>query len=336
LSVACAGAKNRARLLRNLPRLEQVTVFMRRILLSGLALMFSMGLGVGAIAQQPAPPPGFYIKEIAAPAQPDAIPLATASASGGLADTEQWDDMMGQRSVRNVNRPTLTPVLPAPGHATGAAVVIAPGGAFIMLSMDNEGWPVAHWFADHGVAAFVLKYRLDPTPRATSGFMEALAQRFGAAGQAHQPPDLQQPQAEEDAEAAMGMVRANAARWGVDPHRVGLVGFSAGAMTALRATLADHSESKPDFLGLLYGPMSSVSVPKDAPPLFDALAADDGLFGAQGFGLVSAWREAGRPVEFHYYGQGGHGFGLGKPGTTTQAWPSEFLAWMRMQGFLTR
>ena len=297
-----------------------------------------VGMASVAPAQVSAPPPGFYIKDIAAPAQRDAIPLykGTAPGSDANAAPEQWNDIMGEVTVRNVTVPTVTPVLPAPGKATGAAVVIAPGGAFLMASMQNEGWPVARWFADHGVAAFILKYRLDPTPREDKGFMDALGRRFGAAaaGNGANVPSLSQPLAVADGQAAMRMVRAQASRWGVDPKRIGFVGFSAGAMTALRVALADQPDSHPDFLGLIYGPMEEVQVPADAPPLFSALASDDGLFGKGGFGLVRSWQQASKPVELHFYERGGHGFGMGKAGTTSPGWKEQFLAWMSMHKWL--
>src|SRR5579863_6211523 len=126
------------------------------------------GLATPAIGQ-PAPmalPPAFTFTRIATPQEPGAIPLYSAALAPSAAGTpeEVWDRMgNGQRVARNITRPTITAFLPDPSVATGAAVIVAPGGGFKMLAMDNEGWPVAKWFADHGVAAFVLKYRLNPT-----------------------------------------------------------------------------------------------------------------------------------------------------------------------------
>lgn len=287
---------------------------------------------------QAGPPPGFSIKDIPAPAQPGAIPLYNGVAPGSdpAAQPEQWQDMMGEVAVRNVTVPTLTPYLPPKGKATGAAVIVAPGGAYLMSSMQNEGWPVARWFAAHGVAAFVLKYRLDPTPRDMAGFMNALGERFGgaAARAGAGAPNITQPLAIADGKAAMELVRSRAAEWHIDPKRVGFVGFSAGAMTAMQVTLANDPASRPDFLGYIYGPMEAQAVPADAPPMFAAIASDDGLFGRSGFAVVRSWQEAGKPVELHFYERGGHGFGMGKAGTTSAQWRGSFLDWLATRGLL--
>jgi acetyl esterase/lipase len=292
------------------------------------------------VLAQPGPPPGFYIRDLPAPAQPGALRLYQGTAPGTNADAlpEQWQDIMGEVIVRNVAVPTLTPFLPAKDKATGTAVIIAPGGAYLMASMQNEGWPVAQWFAEHGVAAFVLKYRMDATPRDTAGFMKALGERFGAAGSAadHHAPNLTQPLAVADGQAAMRMVRAHAHEWNIDPDKVGFIGFSAGAMTAMQVTLADEPASRPNFVGYIYGPMTPVNVPASAPPLFAALASDDGLFGSEGFGVISAWHTAGKSVELHFYEKGGHGFGMGKAGTTTPEWKESMLDWLGTHGFAVR
>ena len=129
------------------------------------------------------------------------------------------------------------------------------------------------------------------------------------------PPPSYGP-AVEDGIAAVRFVRAHASEFGVDPRRVGMIGFSAGAMNTLAVTLANQSNARPDFIGLIYGPMFPVSAPTDAPPAFVALAADDPLFGRGGFGIVDSWRQAQRPVELHLYQAGGHGFGISGHGTS--------------------
>ena len=274
----------------------------------------------------------------AALAEPNATPLYPngAPAIPGAAAEERWDSMMGEPLVRNVVKPTIAPFLPAPGKATGAAVIVAPGGAFVMLAIDNEGWAVAKWLADHGIAAFVLKYRVQPTPADEAAFDKAAKDIIGRAATAdaasQAPPSF--PPAIDDGIAAMRFVRGNAARWGIDPHRVGMIGFSAGAMTALSVTLANAPGAMPDFTGLIYGPMSPVTPPPGAPPLFAALAGDDPLFGRSGFGIVDSWRKAGRPVELHVYQQGGHGFGMHANGTSTMLWPDEFVAWLNTNHLL--
>lgn len=305
---------------------------MRLTITAALALL----LGAPAIGQAP------RLEPVSAPDLGPAIPLYPDDKPAKPGDDEQWSHMTGQIGenhfdnimVRNVVRPTITPYLPAAGKSSGAAVIVAPGGAFLSLSMTGEGRDIAQWLADHGIAAFVLKYRLNPTPRDDGAFMGVMAQRFGAAAKGDGGPEVREPRATEDALKALAMVRADAARYGIDPARVGMIGFSAGAMTALNATLDGKGAARPAFLGYVYGPMLPVAVRADAPPMFAAIAMDDGLFAKQGFGIVDAWRTAGRPVELHAYERGDHGFGAGRPGTTTTGMLPQFLAWLEARGLL--
>ncbi|RYY42703.1 MAG: hypothetical protein EOP59_09430, partial [Sphingomonadales bacterium] len=116
-------------------------------------------------------------------------------------------------------------------------------------------------------------------------------------------------------------------------HRVGMVGFSAGAMLTMATALVGE-DARPAFIGNIYGPLGAVTVPADAPPLFVALAADDPLFGNTGYGVIDSWRTAKRPVEFHLYEQGGHGFGMYPKDTTSTGWFEAFAQWLRMHGYL--
>lgn len=267
-------------------------------------------------------------------ADPQAIALPAPEARGP--SREIWDQLgPGNPAVRNVTRPTLTPILPDPAKATGTAVIVAPGGGFMMLSMQTEGFAVARALANRGVAAFVLKYRLMPTPESEADFGAAFGAQI-AKGMAQ--PDrmlaMQHEPALEDGLAALAWVRAHASRYGLDTHRVGMIGFSAGAMTALNASLAAKPGQSPDFVGYIYGPQQSLTVPADAPPLFVAQAFDDQLFRTRGIPLVEAWQQAKRPVELHIYEKGGHGFGLGLPGTTSVGLIEQFTAWMDARGLL--
>ena len=135
-----------------------------------------------------------------------------------------------------------------------------------------------------------------------------------------------------DANAAFALVRANAAKWHVDPDRVGMIGFSAGAALTMATTLNSH-DAKPAFIGNIYGGLSAVEVPPDAPPLFAAVAADDPLMRPD-FGLIENWRKAKRPVEFHYYERGGHGFGMYPKETTSTGWFDAYVKWLGMHGYL--
>jgi acetyl esterase/lipase len=280
------------------------------------------------------------------PAQPDAIELGTGPLPGATA-TESWHSQYGSKFARNVTVATLTPFLPDPSKATGAAVIVAPGGGFRTLSMENEGWNVARALADKGVAAFVLKYRLNQTPADLAEFARPPAPRpanapaaTGGAPPAPRPSpgDMAARIAPQiaDANAAFALVRANATKWHVDPDRIGMIGFSAGAMLTLATTLNNRDakpEPKPAFIGNIYGPLGAVEVPADAPPLFAAIAADDPLF-AFNVGLIENWRKANRRVEFHYYEQGGHGFGMYPKETTSTGWFDAFARWLGMHGYL--
>ena len=138
-----------------------------------------------------------------------------------------------------------------------------------------------------------------------------------------------------DANAAFALVRANATKWHVDPDRIGMIGFSAGAMLTMAVTLNNsNGDAKPAFIGNIYGPLGAVEVSPDAPPLFASVAADDPIFGKSNFGLIEAWRKAKRPVEFHYYEQGGHGFGMYDKETTSTGWFDAYVKWLGMHGYL--
>jgi acetyl esterase/lipase len=273
-------------------------------------------------------------------AAPQAIPVPDQSAAIPLlkpdkkALPEQWEVRdFGNRAVRNVVNPTLTPFLPDPAKATGAAVIVAPGGAFRILAIDHEGYAVARWLADHGIAAFLLKYRTVPVPRDEKGFNEAMVAFMKTAVATPRLETPPEPLA--DAQAAVRMVRARSREWSVDPARVGFVGFSAGAMTTLSVGLAAEKDARPDFIAPIYPPMMAREVPADAPPMFLAIALDDPLF-ARGkpLGLIDAWRDAKRPLEVHLYEKGAHGFGMSSRSAGSALWIDQFHAWMKDRGIL--
>lgn len=224
--------------------------------------------------------------------QPTALPLPTGPLPGATAQ-ESWHSQYGSKFARNVISATLTPFLPEASKASGAAVIVAPGGGFRTLSMENEGWDVARALAARGVAAFVLKYRLKQTPAAMPAFEESMKQMFDGAARPQRPPPAEQLKASgpqiADARAAFALVRSRAMEWKIDPDRIGMVGFSAGAMLTMATAIAGQ-DAKPAFLGDIYGPLAAMPVPENAPPLFVALAADDPLFGASEYGLIDGWR----------------------------------------------
>jgi acetyl esterase/lipase len=281
------------------------------------------------------------IYPLEAPEEPNAIPLGT----GGVDDqpaSETWFRQWGDPMARNITTATLTPFLPEPGKAKGVAVIVAPGGGFRWLSMGNEGWEVAEALANQGIAAFVLKYRLHPTPVALDDFIAWMnrprnppqSSDSAVAEDAPPPPprwDLSNQL--EDAEAAYAMILNRAEEWGVDIDRIGMIGFSAGAGLTMHSTLNSQT-MKLAFIGPIYGGMGPVEVPDDAPAMFNVIAADDFLFRGQ-FGVIDSWYKAGIPVEFHLYQNGGHGFGLGNPDRTSNRWFDAFTHWLDVNGFLT-
>ncbi|WP_207762454.1 alpha/beta hydrolase [Niveispirillum lacus] len=273
---------------------------------------------------------------IAIPDQPNAIELGTGSLPGATVK-ESWHSQYGSLFARNVTIATLTPFLPDPSQATGAAVIVAPGGGFRTLSMNNEGWDVAKALADQGVAAFVLKYRLNQTPADMGAFEQSMRDMFsGAARPSRSSPDEMMPLLEPqiaDARAAFTLIRQRANHWRIDPDRIGMVGFSAGAMLTMAMT-QKGVDAKPAFIANIYGPVGAMKPPADAPPLFVALAADDPLFGNMGYGLIDSWRTAGHPVEFHLYERGGHGFGMYHKETTSTGWFNAFSRWLAMHGYM--
>jgi acetyl esterase/lipase len=297
-------------------------------------------LGMVLSSNAPAQP-ALTITNIPVEAEPSAIPLYQGIAPGSEAATQKeiWSLAFGKEKwIRNITRPTLTPFLPKKGKGNGAAVLVIPGGGFQFVSISNEGWPVAQALADRGIAAFVLKYRVEATPDSAADFGKEMAARFSAPPPR---PDTTSRQfepavatARADAQTALRLIRSNAAKWGIDTNRVGMVGFSAGAMTTLATTLADDPTARPNFIAPIYGMMYAVTPPKNPQPMFAALASDDPLFNKQGFGLVESWQKAGGSVEFHYYQGGSHGFGAQKKGTTSDLWFEQFVAWMKAQGLL--
>jgi dienelactone hydrolase len=282
-----------------------------------------------------------------APAEPGAIPLGTGGVENQPA-SESWFRQWGEPMVRNVTQATLTPFLPDPAKANGTAVIVAPGGGFRWLSINNEGWKIAKALNERGIAAFVLKYRLQPTPPTLEGLKESMNRTFTAvtppagssaagapaapATEAPRPPRLDLTNQLADAEAAYAMIVARAKEWNINPDRIGMMGFSAGAGLTMHCTL-NSKTMKLLFIAPIYGGMGPVEVPKDAPPMFVAIAANDFLFNGK-FGLIESWYQAKRPVEFHLYQDGGHGFGMGYPGHPTYYWFEPFTHWLEHNGFL--
>ena len=225
--------------------------------------------------------------------------------------------------VRNIHNPTLTVYLPPKEKATGAAVVICPGGGHRMLVFNAEGDEPAHYLASIGVAAFALKYRL---------------------GREEGSPYSIEKHAREDGQRAMRFVRSRAKEWNIDPARIGMMGFSAGgevvSMVAFNSgegdanavDPVDRMSSRPSFVIMIYpGPLGIPDViPRDAPPAFLAVANDDECCSPPIMKLLQKYRAAKVPVEAHIFARGGHGFNMGyrSPLATLKGWPQRMLDWM--------
>ncbi len=244
----------------------------------------------------------------------------------------------GRRVTRlgDVSRPTLT-IYPAPADRnTGAAVLVCPGGGYHILAWDLEGTEVCEWLNSIGVTGALLKYRV---PRRKDR-------------EPHAAP-LQ------DAQRAMGMLRQRAGEFGIDPHRIGVLGFSAGGHLAAvlsnqyrqrtypTVDAADAQSCRPDFSLLIYPAYLtreknslelSPLLPVDAhtPPAFIVMAADDGVGPWNALGYTWALLRQKVPVELHLYPAGGHGYGLRRTENPLTTWPDRATDWLRSQGWLKR
>jgi acetyl esterase/lipase len=242
----------------------------------------------------------------------------------------------GRRYLRNVTVPTLTPYLPEPASATGTGIVVVPGGALHFLSIDNEGAWVAQRLIERGIAAFVLHYRVVPTPTAEVEFAAA-SERAGTdrryladIGLTSRAPAVQ------DGGGAVQLVRQRAEQWRVDPHRVGMLGFSAGGFVTAVTAMDAEPGARPSFLAPIYPAIwGEIVVPSPAPPMFLAWATDDeggDLIVGSALRLYDSWRRAGGSVEAHAYATGGHGFGMSSRGTASDRWFGDFCAWLEALG----
>jgi acetyl esterase/lipase len=236
--------------------------------------------------------------------------------------------------VRNVVQPTLTVYLPSPALATGTGVIVAPGGAFRFLTMDAEGHDVARWLAAHGIAAFVLKYRLVATAADDAQMWQDFMKVMAAGSSATASMDADGRLGVADGMQAVKVVRAHAKEWGVAPNRIGFMGFSAGAMVASNTLLLSTPADRPNFVAPIYGaPFGTLpTIPGGLPPVFLAYAADDDLVGGPIEAFYKALRAAGHRPELHVYAKGGHGFGMNKQGTSSDGWIEDFHRWLTALG----
>jgi acetyl esterase/lipase len=243
----------------------------------------------------------------------------------------------GRRYLRNVTVPTLTAYLPEPDAATGTGIVVVPGGAMHLLSIDNEGTWVAERLVERGIAAFVLHYRVVATPVPDDEFFALTARVFGQPNYLSDIGVTSRPAAVEDGGSAVRLVRERAAEWGVRADRTGMLGFSAGGFVTAATSLDAEPDARPSFLAPIYPALwGGVEVPSPAPPMFLAWASDDevgDVIVESALRLYDAWRRAGASVEAHAYATGGHGFGMTTGRTPSDRWFAEFCAWLAASGF---
>ena len=227
-------------------------------------------------------------------------------------------------------------------------VIVCPGGGWRILAWEHEGVDLGHWLAERGYTAFLLKYRVMATPDDPEVFKAAIPasnQELNAPRPASQAPRsiLQLVHdktmikamgvAAVDGRRAVAIVRERARDWGVDPARIGMVGFSAGAF--LCADVAMDPQGPPlAFVAPIYGGETrGKPVPADAPPLFTCIAGDDRLLFKVVEGLYADWSNADRPAELHIFNRGGHGFGMVKQGIPADRWIDLFEDWLKDLGF---
>lgn len=270
------------------------------------------------------------------------IPLYPEGVIASLGVAERQDTLdTGQTLIYDVSEPTLELFRPASGRETGTAVIVVPGGGFVALGYTSGGVEVAQALAERGITAFVLKHR---TIRSGDGpmrmpalhlrEMELVMSRARSGNPVELPRFAGEPHAIEDGARAVAIVRQRARTWGIDPQRVGVIGFSSGAYLAADLAIGPDV-SRPDFVGLIYGGLRT-PVPAGASPAFIAGAADDPYQPNDPLLLYTAWRKAGAAAELHLYERGGHGFDLHPKGTTSDHWFDAFTWWMQARGLLDR
>ncbi len=276
---------------------------------------------------------------LAKEAAPEVIALWPGAAPG----TEDWTGPETVRTIKlpggpirtigNVTKPTLTVFRPKSGKANGTALIINPGGGFVSLAIDHEGEMVARWAVERGITAFVLKYRVRPNPAfRVPPALRAHPERFSEFMASF---DGGRPVAVADATQALRYVRANADRFAVVPDRIGMIGFSAGAITTMGVVMNDSPADRPNFAAPIYGAMENKVPPKDAPPLFIAVTEDDSAVPApESMAIFSRWNVALLPAELHVYEKGGHGFGMTPHKLPVDGWTVAFESWMGSHGWL--
>jgi len=314
---------------------------MMKPLLFAFCVVFAFG---GLRAQEDAwqPSPGHSQVPIWPGTVPDAQPVAgpeSVAAVKKLVAGRPWT------WVSDVSRPTMTVYAPKRKN-TGVAVVVFPGGGFEGLAIDLEGTEVCDWLTSEGITCVLLKYRVPSLPYDWHCKCR--------------PDDLAKSTlALEDAQRTLGLVRLHAAEWHLDPHKIGVLGFSAGGYLVAEISTdferrsyapvdaADKESCRPDFAvaaypghlwvgGDAYGLNPNVPVTRQTPPTFLVQAEDDHVDGInQSVAYYIALQNAGVPVEMHLYAHGGHAFGLRRTKLPITGWPQLVEAWLRTIGMVS-
>ena len=287
-----------------------------------------LGASAGLFAQKPAwqPAPG----HLTLPLWPNRAPGAPANPAPEVDTTTAKDDLVaGKPLIRlgNVSNPTLTLYAPKQNN-TGAAVVVFPGGGYRILAIDLEGTEVCDWLNSAGITCVLVKYRVPdsgPYPKSAAAL--------------------------QDAQRAVGMVRSHAAEWHIDPHKIGVLGFSAGAHLAAalsnhfdhrfydRIDAADDLSCRPDFAVIIYpgylaladanfAPNPDIQPTSQTPPSFILQAEDDPVHVENAVVYFLALKNAKVPAELHIYAQGGHGYGLRRTALPVTTWPQSVETWL--------
>ncbi len=311
-----------------------------RFISAALALVTVAGFPREGQSQSAWPPPSGYTQILLwprtppgakSPAATEAIHYAVDSKSG----TRQLVGGLPYLYIENVSQPTITVYSPKVGN-TGAAVIVYPGGGFNVLAIDIEGTEICTWLTSNGVTCVLLKYRVP-------------CQHVGAYREC--------PQAHQDAQRAMRIVRSRASAWQINPRKIGVLGFSAGAHMAIMSSTkftrgypavdsADSLSTRPDFAFVFYpgrvayrfmkfAPNPDIRVTPQTPPTFLVHAYDDDMNPVENSLLyAAALRKAGVPAEIHVYATGGHAFGLRRTGLSAAEWPRLAEAWLKTIGIL--
>lgn len=261
----------------------------------------------------PAPPPG---------SPPQVIGQYHAARAAAMYGRDQWEEVSGQRTVRNVSRPTVTPVLPSPDHATGAAVILVPEGDFLHLEIDSAGYKLARQLADRGIAAMVLKYRTEDTPVDS---LQAHDAQLARSKQLKSDPQTVLPGMKllaEDLQDALRVARQRAKEMGVDPQRIGVLGFTSNASTVVANAL---SADRPAFVAAIDAVPTVSELPANVPPLFVA-TSDDSKAKKAANALARSWADAKSNADAHTY--------TSKQRKESCYWCADFMSWLKARDLL--